>query len=242
MAARKSDFNNERLRGTLPDQSVRRRIVANARRRFLVHGFRIVTMDDLAADLGMSKKTIYTHFSDKVALLEAVLLDKLHDIDADLGRIASRDVSNFPALLHELCACLQRHLEEIQPTFLWDIQRERPDMFMLIQKKRQKMIHRYFGKVLDEGRKAGLVCKDIPANLIIEILLAMVEAILNPQKMKALGLTPQDGFLTIIRVVLRGVMTEKGKAARFSNYRERRTVSRSTDFPSDSDRDAGPYF
>jgi AcrR family transcriptional regulator len=242
MAARKSDFNNERSRGTLPDQSVRRRIVANARRRFLVHGFRIVTMDDLAADLGMSKKTIYTHFSDKVALLEAVLLDKLHDIDADLGRIASRDVSNFPALLHELCACLQRHLEEIQPTFLWDIQREHPDMFMLIQKKRQKMIHRYFGKVLDEGRKAGLVCKDIPANLIIEILLAMVEAILNPQKMKALGLAPQDGFLTIIRVILRGVMTEKGKAARFSNYRERRTVSGNADFPGDSDRDAGPYF
>jgi TetR/AcrR family transcriptional regulator, cholesterol catabolism regulator len=223
MAARKSALNNERSSGTLAAQSVRRRIIANARRRFLAHGFRVVTMDDLAMDLGMSKKTLYTHFSYKVALLEAVLLDKLHDIDADLGRIASRDVSNFPALLSDLCACLQRHLEEIQPSFLWDIQREVPDMFMLVQTRRLEMVHRYFGKVLDEGRKAGLIDKGIPANLIIEILLAAVEAILTPQKMKEMGLTPQTGFLTIIRVVLRGVMTEKGRE-RISNYAERRTL------------------
>ena len=212
MTAHKSALSAKRLKGALPAQSVRRRIIANARRRFLAHGFRMVTMDDLATDLGMSKKTLYAHFSDKVALLEAVLLDKLHDIDADLERIASRDVSNFPALLHDLCACLQRHLEEIQPSFLWDIQREEPDMFMLVQTRRLEMVHRYFGKVLDEGRKVGLIGKEIPANLIIEILLAAVEAILFPQKMEELGLTPQTGFLAIISVILRGVMTENGRA------------------------------
>ncbi|HME42463.1 MAG TPA: TetR/AcrR family transcriptional regulator [Syntrophorhabdales bacterium] len=223
MTARKSALIDEGSSGTLTAQSLRRRIIANARRRFLAHGFRIVTMDDLATDLGMSKKTLYTHFSDKVALLEAVLLDKLHNIDRDLGRIASRDISNFPALLHDLCACLQRHLEEIQPSFLWDIQREEPDMYMLVQTRRLEMVHRYFGKVLDEGRKAGLIGKDIPANLIIEILLAAIEAILTPQKMKETGLTPRTGFLTIIRVVLRGVMTEKGRE-RMSRYRGRHTL------------------
>ena len=43
------------------------RIVAAARRYFLAHGFRGVTMDDLAAELGMSKKTLYAHFSSKAA-------------------------------------------------------------------------------------------------------------------------------------------------------------------------------
>jgi AcrR family transcriptional regulator len=229
MTARKSALIDEGSSGTLTAQSLRRRIIANARRCFLAHGFRIVTMDDLATNLGMSKKTLYTHFSDKVALLEAVLLDKLHNIDRDLGRIASRDISNFPALLHDLCECLQRHLEEIQPSFLWDIQREEPDMFMLVQTRRLEMVHRYFGKVLDEGRKAGLIGKDIPANLIIEILLAAIEAILTPQKMTKMGLTPQTGFLTIIRVVLRGVMTEKGRS-KMSKYRERRTLSDNTKF------------
>jgi len=227
MAAHTSDLSNESSSGTLTAQSVRRRIIANARRRFLAHGFRIITMDDLAADLGMSKKTLYAHFPNKVALLGAVLRDKLHDIDVDLGRIASGDVSSFPALLQELSACLRQHLEEIQPSFLWDIQREEPDMFMLVQTRRLEMVHRYFGKVLREGRRAGLIGKGIPTNLIIEILLAAIEAILTPQKMTEMGLTPETGFLTIIRVVLMGVMTEKGRA-KMSRYRERHTLSGNT--------------
>jgi hypothetical protein len=72
-----------------------------------------------------------------------------------------------------------------------------------------------------------LIGKDIPTNLIIEILLAAIEAILTPQKMTEMGLTPQTGFLTIIRVVLRGVMTETGRA-KMSRYRERHTLSGNT--------------
>jgi AcrR family transcriptional regulator len=224
MAEHKAGLSGERSRGSMAVQSVRRRIIAAGRRRFLTHGFRLVTMNDLATDLGVSKKTLYTHFADKVAILEAVLLDKLHDIDADMQRIASQDVSNFPALLRDLCACLQRHLEEIQPSFFWDIQREVPEMFTLVQTRRLEMVHRYFGKVLEDGRKAGLIDKEIPTSLIIEILLAAVEAILTPQKMEELGLMPRTGFLTIIKVVLMGVMTEKGRE-RMSHSRERRTLS-----------------
>ncbi|HKA32612.1 MAG TPA: helix-turn-helix domain-containing protein, partial [Candidatus Binatia bacterium] len=45
------------------------RIVAAARRHFLAHGFRHVTMDDLAAELGASKKTLYASFPSKEALI-----------------------------------------------------------------------------------------------------------------------------------------------------------------------------
>src|SRR5690349_13753943 len=50
---------------------VQQRIVAGARCYFFAHGFRGVTMDDLAAELGMSKKTLYVHFSSKMVLLQA---------------------------------------------------------------------------------------------------------------------------------------------------------------------------
>jgi len=226
MTAHESSLSDERSKGTATTQSARRRIIANARRRFLAHGFRIVTMDDLATDLGMSKKTLYAHFSDKASLLQAVVLDKLHDVDADLKRIVSKDASNFPALLHDLFSCLQSHLEEIQPTFLWDIQREKPDMFLLLQARRLEMVHLYFGKVLHEGRKAGLIGKDIPVKLVIEILLAAVQTILTPQKMKQMGLTPKTAFLTVIGVVLGGVLTEEGRR-KMSHYRESRALPRS---------------
>ena len=67
-------------------------------------------------------------------------------------------------------------------------------MFRLVQTRRHEMVRRYFGKVLDEGRKAGLVSKEIPADLIIEILSATVQGIMNPQKLEELGLTPRKRF------------------------------------------------
>ena len=206
-------MNNRSRADATPSLSVRSRIVAEARRHFLSHGFRAVTMDDLAADLGISKKTLYEHFSGKVALLETVLSDKMRQVDADLGRITAAGFSDFPAALQALHACLKHHMDEIHPVFIRDIQREQPEMFKLVQTGRQEMVRRYFGKVLDEGRKAGLVSRDIPGNLIIEILSGAVQAVMNPQKMEEFGLTPRTGFLAIVGVVLKGVMTDKGRAS-----------------------------
>src|SRR5262245_39265398 len=131
-----------RLREKRPQESpaekpAGRRIVAAARRHFLAHGFRRVTMDDLAEELGMSKKTLYAHFPSKAALLEAVLLDKSRAIEAEVARITSECSSDFLAGLHQLLACLQRHAEEIRPPFLRDLQREAPELFKVVEGRRR---------------------------------------------------------------------------------------------------------
>jgi AcrR family transcriptional regulator len=169
-------------------------------------------MDDLADELGMSKKTLYTYFPSKTALLEAVILDKLGSVESDLATIASESASDFPGALENLLACVQRHTEEIGQSFVRDLRREAPDMFKLVESRRRDFIHRYFGELFDKGRRAGIIRKDIPPRLMIEILLGAVEAIMNPQKMPELGITPKTGFTAILRVILNGVVTEKGKA------------------------------
>ena len=58
-----------------------------------------------------------------------------------------------------------------------------------------------------------MVRKDVPAKLIIEILLAIVQAIMNPPKMEELGMMPKEGFSGIIRIVLEGALTPKGRKA-----------------------------
>jgi TetR/AcrR family transcriptional regulator, cholesterol catabolism regulator len=73
---------------------------------------------------------------------------------------------------------------------------------------------RYFGKLLGEGRKTGIIRKDIPTPRVIEIFLGAVQAIMNPSKMEELGLTPKTGYAAIIRVVLEGVITDKGRSKR----------------------------
>jgi AcrR family transcriptional regulator len=193
-------------------RAVGRRIIAGARRHFFANGFRHVTMDDLAAELGMSKKTLYAHFPSKNNLLKSVLMNKFDDVEADLARITSCSSGDVRAALQQLLALVQRHTDEIQPHFIRDLRRAAPEMFQMVEQRRRDIIPRHFGKLFAEGRKAGLIRHDIPASLMIEILLGAVQSVINPPKMAELGLTPKTAFAGLLEVILHGVVTRKGKS------------------------------
>ena len=188
------------------------RIVLAARAHFFAHGFRSVTMDDLAAELGMSKKTLYAQFPSKTELLKTVLLAKFRSIEADLDAVMACSAKDASAALHQLLACMQRHTEEIRPPFVRDIRRERPELFELVEERRRDLIQRYFGRIFDQGRRAGIIRKDISSELIVEILLGAVQAVMNPAKIEHLGLEPKTGYGAIVSVILNGAMTEKGRS------------------------------
>lgn len=168
-------------------------------------------MDDLAAELGMSKKTLYTHFTSKVALVEAVMRDKFAEVEAELASLDSIQKPDFASLLHAMLATLQRQTAEIQPPFLRDIRNEAPELFRLVEEKRADLIQRHFGKLFREGRRTDMIRKDIPTWLIIEIMLAATRSLVNPQRLLELELAPKAAFSAIITVMLEGVMTEKGR-------------------------------
>ena len=135
-------------------------------------------MDDLAVELGISKKTLYAYFPGKFDLLEAVLADKLTGVEATLN-----------------------------------MRQKAPDVFKLVERRRAALIQRYMGKFFVDGQRLGMVRKDVPAKLIIEILLAMVQSIMNPPKMEELGMMPKEGYTGILKIVLEGALTPKGRKA-----------------------------
>jgi TetR/AcrR family transcriptional regulator, cholesterol catabolism regulator len=193
--------------------SVRKRIVDAARAHFFSHGFRSVTMDDLAKELGVSKKTLYAHFPAKFDLLEAVLADKLRSVEATLKQVTHAHPDDFPATLRNLLTETRRELDEIKPPFVRDMRQKAPDMFKVVERRRAALIQRYMGKFFVDGQRLGMVRKDVSARLIIEILLAMVQSIMNPPKIEELGMTPKEGYTGILKIVLEGALTAKGRKA-----------------------------
>jgi AcrR family transcriptional regulator len=194
--------------GSALDRATRQRIVTEARQRFFSLGIRRVTMDDLAYDLGMSKRTLYQHFRTKAELVEAVFRDKFQSVEQDLAEITADSSSDCLEAIPRLLSCIQRHMEELQPPLVQDIRREAPSIFTLVEKHRRDMIDRHLGKMLHEGCRAGVIRKDVPTDLIMSIVLASVQAIMNPETLSELGLTPKEGFMAILTVVFQGAMTQ----------------------------------
>ena len=205
--------SNKSRRQSRKADSDRQRIVDAARAHFFSHGFRSVTMDDLADELGVSKKTLYEHFPGKIDLLGAVLADKFAGVEATLKEVTRAYPHDFLATLQELLAGTQRELDEIKPPFVRDMRQKAPQVFKVVERRRATLIQRYFGKLFVEGQRAGMVRKDVPARLIIEILLAMVQSIMNPAKMEELEMMPKEGFAGILKIVLEGALTRKGRKA-----------------------------
>ena len=189
--------------------TVVRQVIAAARREFFLHGFRRVSMDDLASELRMSKKTLYGCFPSKSLLVEAVLKDKFHEVEKDLGRLAAEDSSDMEGAIHRFLHRVQRHTSEIHPSFVRDLGRESPDLFRIVEHRRRRLIRRHVAALFNKGRKVGMIRKDISVVLLIEILLGAVEAIMIPSRVTELGLTLEKGYSTIIRVVLEGAMVRR---------------------------------
>ncbi len=170
-------------------------------------------MDDLAGELRMSKKTLYAHFSSKAALLEAVIDDKLEQLEADLGA-ALNGGHDFAKRLQAMLACIRAHTDEIQPSFVRDVRRSDPGLFARIQEGRRKLIQRCFGNLLRDGRKAGMIRTDIPVSFLIEILIGAVDSVLVPARVQELGITLKTGFMQIISVFLEGALVRKRSSRR----------------------------
>jgi AcrR family transcriptional regulator len=167
-------------------------------------------MDDIAAELGMSKKTLYALFSSKDELVRSALEAKFDEAEGDLDRVTADPSTEFLSALHQLLATMQRHTEEIRPPFVRDIERVAPELFELVDRRRGELIRRHFGKLFAAGRKAGMIRADVPTRMIVEILLGATQAILNPVRMAELGLAPETGYRFITTVILEGAITREG--------------------------------
>jgi AcrR family transcriptional regulator len=192
---------------------VRARIVATAERIFLATGFSRVLMDDLARELGMSKKTLYSHFGSKEELLRAVLVRRTREVEQGLEVIVSARES-FPLKLGHLVGFVQRKVAEISPVFLEDIRRYAPECFQVVEEFRARAIPRYFGRLFEEGIRSGHVRRQVNRELLIRMLVFSIQGIVRPETVEELHLHPREALNHILAILFDGILTPRGRRAR----------------------------
>jgi AcrR family transcriptional regulator len=190
-------------------ERARKRIVDGARKHFFVHGFRKVTTDELAAELGMSKKTLYKYFRSKTGLVEAVLEVKFGELELQLAALAEEKLE-FKEGLGRVLTLTKMHVSEVQPSFVRDLRKEEPELFELVQSRRRELIRKHFTDLLLAGRKKGMVRTNQPVELMVEVLLGLFDSILTPDRLVALDLSLKQGVSLIMSIFLDGVLLDSG--------------------------------
>lgn len=187
------------------------RIVRQARAHFFSHGYAQCTMDELAAELGMSKKTLYVHFASKEALVRAVIEDLGREIRASADALIANRQLNFAEKLRGFAEGMAERMTRMNPRLLRDLQRFAPEVYALVARMREENVPYVFGRFIEEGQLAGQVRTDLRTDFAVTFFLQAMHGLLTPATMDRLGLTPREILPRAIELFFAGLLTPAGR-------------------------------
>lgn len=156
---------------------VRENILEKATELYTQFGIRAVTMDDIAKELGISKKTIYQYYKDKSELENTIT--KLHfDIESKRFCGLTEESKNGVHELVLLSVCLRDSIKETKMNLLYELQKFYPKAWKMYEEFKGNVMKDSIMKVIERGKNEGLFRPEIDAELIAIMRIEQVQTFL----------------------------------------------------------------
>ena len=190
--------------------SNKEKIISLATERFLREGFARISVDEIATDLAMSKKTFYKIFSSKEDLINQIVDRIMAEARGRLARIVDSN-KNFIEKLNDLMTFLGHQASRFSKAFQQDVQRHAPDIWNRMQEFRRQRIMSHFAHLLEQGVNEGFVRKDLNKQVFLLAYLGAVESIVNPSVLTNESFSAQEALRCIMRIYFQGILTEEAR-------------------------------
>ncbi len=177
---------------------------------FLTLGFKSVTMDDLAHEMGISKKTIYSHFENKTHLVEECTMNLFWLISQGIDHICSLGKNPIEEL-YEIKKFVMLHLKDERSSPQFQLQKYYPDIHNSLKNKQFELMHDCVIQNLKKGIDMGIYRENLNIEFVSRIYFAGVTSIkdhlLFPNKLFPVAQLMDD----YLEYHLRGIVTPKGR-------------------------------
>ncbi len=164
---------------------------------FKQYGVKAVTMDEISNQLSISKKTLYSFFSDKNDLVGEVIFDLL-DRNKTACLECHAEATNAIEEIFFAARTLETVLDGVNPLMLFDLERGFPGAFQKFQEYKYDFLKNLITKNIEWGKKDGIYREDINADLYARARLEMMTQAFNDQ----LFPRTENSFLQIQRQLL----------------------------------------
>ena len=176
---------------------------------FLTHGFKSVTMDEIASEMGISKKTIYQHFSNKNSLVEAVSLYLFETISCGIDSIYELDKNPIDELFL-IKDFILKNLKDESASPIYQLQKYYPKIHKtLMAKQFEKMDDCVVGNI-NKGIEQGLFRKELNVDLIVRFYYAGMTSLKDVELFDPTKFGTKLLQTEYLEYHLRGICTQKG--------------------------------
>lgn len=186
------------------NRAQRERILEVGLALFRRFGMRRVTMDDLARELRISKKTLYRHFPDKAALV-AACADRVFGQVAPVIRGALEGEGPVTPRLLTTWRAFSMLPRLISPQFIADLQAGYPEIWRSIDRRRRAVIAS-FERLFAAGVASGEIRPEIHPKVALRVLFAVLERVMVPDVLATAEFTLAEAVQTVATMLLRGVL------------------------------------
>jgi AcrR family transcriptional regulator len=192
------------------DLDVRERVLEHARDEFLSRGFSKVTLDEIASDLGISKKTLYKFYPSKEELLRASLHAMMRSAGWELERISSSD-KPFAEKLAEAMVTMGKYISRFRREGLADVQRNAPSIWKEADKFREDHIVSKLVAMIVQARKENIFRPEVNEQVLIRMLVSSIQGVINPQVLTQHSFSAQEAAQSIFKVLFEGALTDTAR-------------------------------
>jgi AcrR family transcriptional regulator len=194
------------------DHEIKERIITKAEDMFLHFGYSKVKMEEVAAGLGISKKTLYKFFPSKENLIREIVINRQCAVESHINKIWEDESLDFVAKLKFMMDYLGQQASRTNGPLMDDMRKCIPDVWDEIHDfKKIKSLEKTRG-LFELGVKNGAFRSDIGRDIVILMFSFATEGILNPEVLSQIPYTGPQAIETIFKVLFEGIFTEEGRA------------------------------
>lgn len=185
------------------------RIIQQARDLFLRLGIRSVSMDDIAGQMGMSKKTLYQHFADKDELVHMVVEFETTRVQVDCQK-CSTTAENAVEEIFKTMEMVLQHFRDMNPMVLFDLHKFHINAFGKFMEHKNNFLLEIISNNLKRGVEEGFFRQDINIDILAKFRLESMMLAFNMEAFPPAKYNVAEVTVTMIENFLYGLATEAG--------------------------------
>lgn len=184
-------------------------ILKKASELFIKYGFKNVTMDEIANDLGISKKTIYVYYENKSELVEAVIKYLFSEIKIIIEEIKNQNLNPIEESFKTFSTVSQL-LQDEKISIEYQLKKYFPDVYERINCEKSEILQNTITDNLTRGINEGVYRLSIDVDFISRYFLTTISSFKNYDYFEMDEVDLISGMKLILELYFRSIVTEKG--------------------------------
>lgn len=188
----------------------KKRILVFATELFLKYGVRNVTMDDLAQQLGVSKKTIYASYRNKREIVMAVA-NEFFRMEKERSEQISKQSQNAIDELFRIVSWSLSVLGKISPDLVFETRKYYPEAWLVFDSFHKGYVLNKIRENLEQGILEGLYREGLHVEIVASLRILQIEATLHSDFFPASKFDPATVQVEVFELFMRGLVSDKGR-------------------------------